>query len=72
VSLIDAGGDIFVCVCNPSLSWFCLLVGEMRGEGVNINVICTFFESWTGGDGSKFVVSVVVELWELLAMEMMY
>jgi hypothetical protein len=72
LSLIDAGGDIYVGVCNRGKSLFCLLVGEMRDEELVLSAICAFFECWRCGDGNKFVVSVDMVLWELEVMEIVY
>ena len=44
-------------------------MGEMRCEGVDLNVMCDF-EYWRGGHGTKFVVGVVIVLWESVGMEM--
>ena len=46
------------------------LVGKMRCEAVDLNVMCDF-ECWRGGYGTKFVVSVVIVLLESVGIEMM-
>jgi len=54
-SIIEAGGDICGCVWNGGLRLLGLVVGEMQGDGVDLNVILVSFECWRYGDESRFV-----------------